>query len=327
MDVDLAEVEALASLMTFKLAVHDIPYGGAKGGIRIDPRKYSERELERATRRYTVELAKKGFIGAAIDVPGPDMGTNQQTMTWMKDTYMTLFGEKDINAEACTTGKYVSQGGIEGRVESTGLGVYYGLRELMDDKVFMDKVGLSVGIKGKTFGVQGFGNVGEWASKFIHNDGGLIEVIVEWDCAIYKKGGFDINDVIAWKNEHKTLKNYPKVTEVTIDNPMSFMTKKVDVLIPAAVEKSVNKSNADSIQCKILAEAANGPTTVAAEDILRKKGVMILPDMILNGGGVTVSYFEWLKNLQHVNPGRLTKRWEEKLQKNLYAQIVKSNYD
>ena len=197
----------------------------------------------------------------------------------------------------------------------------------MDDKVFMDKVGLSVGIKGKTFGVQGFGNVGEWASKFIHNDGGLIEVIVEWDCAIYQKGGFDINDVIAWKNEHKTLKNYPKATEVTIDNPMSFMTKKVDVLIPAAVEKSVNKSNADSIQCKILAEAANGPTTVAAEDILRKKGVMILPDMILNGGGVTVSYFEWLKNLQHVNPGRLTKRWEEKLQKNLYAQIVKSNYD
>ena len=231
----------------------------------------------------------------------------------MKDTYMTLFGEKDINAEACTTGKYVSQGGIEGRVESTGLGVYYGLKELMEDKAFMDKAGLSVGMAGKTFGVQGFGNVGEWAAKFISQDKGIIEVIIEWDCAIYKKGGFKIDDVIAFKNEHKSLKNYPDVTEVTIDNPMRFMTKKVDVLIPAAVEKSVNKANANEIQCKILAEAANGPTTVAAEDILRSKGTIILPDMILNGGGVTVSYFEWLKNLQHVNPGRLTKRWEEKM--------------
>ena len=183
----------------------------------------------------------------------------------------------------------------------------------------MDKAGLSVGIAGKTFGIQGFGNVGEWAAKFLSKDQGLIEVIVEWDCAIYKKGGIDVDDVIAWKNKHKTLKNYPKVDEVTIDNPMSFMLKKVDVLIPAAVEKSINKSNAAQINCKILAEAANGPTTVAAEDILRSKGVIILPDMILNGGGVTVSYFEWLKNLQHVNPGRLTKRWEEQLQKNLYS--------
>ncbi len=255
------------------------------------------------------------------------MGTNQQTMTWMKDTYMTLFGEKDINAEACTTGKYVSQGGIEGRVESTGLGVYYGLQELMNDKGFMDKAGLSVGIAGKTFGIQGFGNVGEWAAKFLSKDQGLIEVIVEWDCAIYKKGGFNVDDVIEWKLKHKTLKNYPKVDEVTIDNPMSFMTKNVDVFIPAAVEKSINKSNACLLKCKIIAEAANGPTTVAAEDILRSKGIIILPDMILNGGGVTVSYFEWLKNLQHVNPGRLTKRWEEQLQKNLYSQIVKSNYD
>lgn len=327
MDVDLAEVEALASLMTFKLAVHDIPFGGAKGGIRIDPRQYSERELERATRRYTVELAKKGFIGASVDVPGPDMGTNQQTMTWMKDTYMTLFGEKDINAEACTTGKYVSQGGIDGRVESTGLGVYYGLRELMNDRQFMDKLGMTAGIQGKTFSVMGFGNVGEWASKFLCKDGGLLEVVIEWDCAMYKKGGFNVDELIKWKNENKSFKNFPHADEIITENPSSFVTKKVDVLIPAAVEKAIHKGNADKIQCKILAEAANGPTTVAAEDILRKKGTMIIPDMILNGGGVTVSYFEWLKNLQHVNPGRLTKRWEAKLQKNLYSQIVKTNFD
>lgn len=322
MDVDLAEVEALASLMTFKLAVHDIPFGGAKGGIRLDPRKYSEGELERVTRRYTLELAKKGFIGAAIDVPGPDMGTNQQTMTWMKDTYATIFGDKDINAEAVTTGKYVSQGGIEGRVESTGLGVYFGLRTLMNEKSFMEKVGLPVGIAGKTFAVQGFGNVGEWASRFLAKDQGLVEVIIEWDCAMYKKGGFDIEDVVAWKEKHKTLKAYPKADELITENPMSFMSKKVDVLIPAAVEKSVHKGNAHLINCKILGEAANGPTTVAAEDILRAKGVQLIPDMILNGGGVTVSYFEWLKNLQHVNPGRLTKRWEQQSQRAMYTKVI-----
>jgi glutamate dehydrogenase (NAD(P)+) len=327
MDVDLAEVEALASLMTFKLAVHDIPFGGAKGGIRIDPKKYSQGELERATRRYTLELAKKGFIGAAIDVPGPDMGTNQQTMTWMKDTYATIFGDKDINAEAVTTGKFLSEGGIDGRVESTGLGVYYGLRQLMNDKSFMEKVKLPVGIAGKTFCIQGFGNVGEWAAKFLSNDGGIIDTIVEWDCAIHKKGGFNVEELIAWRNQHGTLKTYPKVDELNTENPQSFMAKKCDVLIPAAVEKSVHMKNADSIQCKILAEAANGPTTVAAEDILRKKGVQIIPDMILNGGGVTVSYFEWLKNLQHVSPGRLTKRWEAQAQKNLYKKVAGDKVD
>lgn len=175
----------------------------------MDPKKYSQRELEKITRRYTLELAKKGFIGAGIDVPGPDMGTNQQTMTWMKDTYSTIFGDKDINAEACTTGKFVSEGGIDGRVESTGLGVYYGLRQLLDDKSFADRVGLSTGIAGKTFGVQGFGNVGEWASTFLERDGGKIECVVEWDAAIYKKGGFNIKDLIAYKNKNKTIKGFP----------------------------------------------------------------------------------------------------------------------
>jgi len=186
--------------MTFKLSVHDIPFGGAKGGIKIDPRKYSEKELERITRRYTLELAKKGFIGPGVDVPGPDMGTNAQTMTWMKDTYSSVFGEKDINAEAVTTGKFLDQGGIDGRVESTGLGVYYGLRSMLDTPSFCEAAGLDgVGIDGKTFGVQGFGNVGYWASKFLENDGGKIEYVIEHDCAIYKKGGFDVDDLESWK--------------------------------------------------------------------------------------------------------------------------------
>lgn len=175
----------------------------------------------------------------------------------------------------------------------------------------MDRVKLPTGIAGKTFGVQGFGNVGEWASRFLSRDGGLIEVVIEWDCALYKKGGFDVEDLVKFKEQHKSLKGYDKADKIVTENPMQFMSRKVDVLIPAAVEKSVNKGNANSIQCSILAEAANGPTTVAAEDILRGKGVQIIPDMILNGGGVTVSYFEWLKNLQHVNPGRLTRRWEQ----------------
>ena len=164
--VDLAETEALALLMTLKLSVHDVPFGGAKGGIKLDPRKFSENELERITRRYTLELMKKGFIGPACDVPGPDMGTSQQVMTWMKDTYYSVHGEKEINSDSVTTGKYIEQGGIDGREESTGLGVYYGLRDLMNDKRFMDTAGLDRGIDGKTFGVQGFGNVGYWASKY-----------------------------------------------------------------------------------------------------------------------------------------------------------------
>ena len=265
-DVNLPEVEALASLMTFKLSVHDIPFGGAKGGIRINPKKYSQNEIERVTRRYTIELAKKGFIGAAIDVPGPDMGTNAQTMTWMKDTYMSIYGEKDINFEACTTGKFVEQGGIDGRTESTGLGVYYGIRELLNDDKFAKKSKLSKGIQGKTFAVQGFGNVGYWASKFLHNDGGKITTIIEHDVAIYKKNGFNPDEVEAWKNKHGTLKNYAEYCdEIQVDNPALFMERDVDILIPAAVEKSVHKGNAKKIQAKVIAEAANGPTTFAAE--------------------------------------------------------------
>jgi len=307
-DVDLQEVEALASLMTLKCAVVDLPYGGAKGGIRINPRDYSAREIESLTRRYTVELAKKNFIGAAVDVPGPDMGTGEREMTWMKDTYQYFVGHQDINSSACCTGKMLSNGGIRGRTESTGLGVFYGLREFCKEPQLMKKAGFPTGLKGKSLIVQGFGNVGYWASKFLLTEGAKLIGVVEFDGSIYDENGIDPDQLLQYRQKNGTIVGFSQ---------KSFKDDSVfyypcDILIPAAKEKSLNVENADKFQCKILAEAANGPTTRKAEAILEKKGVLILPDILLNAGGVTVSYFEWLKNLEHVRPGRLTKRWEEK---------------
>lgn len=326
-NVSISEVEALAALMTFKLAAASIPYGGAKGGIRMNPRNYSEAEMERATRRYTLELAKKGFIGASIDVPGPDMGTNEQIMTWMKDTYTTIYGEKDINAEGCVTGKFLRHGGIQGRPESTGLGVYYGLREMLNRDDFCKKAKLEKGIDGKTFNIQGFGAVGSWAARFLVKDGAKITTIVEWDCAIHKEEGFDVDDVVEWKESQGTLKTYPHSDIIEVENPAKFLEYECDILIPAAVERSIHMHNAPKLNCKVIAEGANGPTTVWGEEICEKKGIVNIPDLILNVGGVTVSYFEWLKNLQHVSAGKLTRRWEEQSKKHLYEFIKGKKYD
>ena len=294
--------------MTFKLAIADVPFGGAKGGVKINPRNYSQAEVERVTRKYTMELIKKGFIGAAVDCLGPDMGTNEQTMTWIKDTYQNVKGETDINAEGCCTGKFINQGGIAGRNESTGLGVYYAVRELLNTKSFADKCGLSTGIKDKTFIVQGFGAVGYWASKFIEKDGGKITTIVEYNSAIHNPDGFDVEDVKTHLTKHGSLASYPKAVENTASDPNSYLLKKADCMIPAAVEKSLHAGNADQVKVKAIFEGANGPTTYKAEQIFQTKGIICAPDMLVNGGGVTCSYFEWLKNLDHVAPGRITKR-------------------
>lgn len=315
--IDLQEVEALASLMTFKLAIADVPFGGAKGGVKIDPRKYSQTEIERVTRKYTMELIKKGFIGAQVDCLGPDMGTNEQTMTWIKDTYMNVKGEQDINAEGCCTGKFISQGGIAGRAESTGLGVYYAVRELLDTQSFVDRCSLSLGIKDKTFVVQGFGAVGYWASKFIEKDGGKITTVVEYNSAIHNPNGLDVEAVKAWMTKHGSLTAFPDATEAISENPQQFLLKQADCMIPAATEKSLHKGNADAIAVKAIFEGANGPTTYAAEQIFQRKGIVCAPDMLVNGGGVTCSYFEWLKNLDHVAPGRMTKKYQEKSQAKL----------
>jgi len=298
--------------MTFKLATADIPFGGAKGGVAIDPRLYSKAELERITRRYTMELIKKNFIGPQIDCLGPDMGTNEQIMTWIKDTYVNWKGSTDINAQGCCTGKFISQGGIGGRTESTGLGVFYGTRELMDTKSFYEKVGLTKGLKDKTFVIQGFGNVGYWAGKYFSEAGSKVTTIIEYNSAIHNPKGLDIEAVKKHMTEKGTLEGFAGATETNVKDPLSFMEKQCDFLIPAATEKSLHKGNADRIKCKVVIEAANGPTTYAAEEIMEKKGIVCCPDLLMNGGGVTVSYFEWLKNLEHVAPGMMTKKYEEK---------------
>lgn len=308
--------------MTFKLAVADVPFGGAKGGIKIDPRKLSKAELERVTRRYTMELIKKGFIGPAIDCLGPDMGTNEQVMTWIKDTYVSVKGEQDINAEGCCTGKFISQGGIAGRTESTGLGVYYALRELMKTPSFYNKIGTTGGIKGKTFIVQGFGNVGYWASKFFHGDGGIITTIIEYNSAIHNPDGIDPDHAKAHFQQHGTFEGYKEAKSVELKNPLSYMENfAADFLVPAATEKSIHKGNAPNLKVKAIVEGANGPTTFAAEEILLSKGVVVCPDLLINGGGVTCSYFEWLKNIDHVSPGKLNKKYDEKSQKKLLEMM------
>jgi len=299
--------------MTFKLAVADVPFGGAKGGIKINPRELSKGELERVTRRYTIELNKKGFIGAAVDCLGPDMGTDEQVMTWIKDTYKSINGESDINADGCCTGKYIGQGGIAGRTESTGLGVYYAIRELLGVDSFVDKAGLTKGIKGKTFVVQGYGNVGYWVSKFLEDDGGIITTIIEYNSAVHNKDGIDVVDAKKYFVENGSFAGY-KGGEVELKEPDEYMLKPCDILIPAATEKSLHRLNAPHVQCKAVFEGANGPTTFAGEEILLKRGILVGPDLLVNGGGVTCSYFEWLKNIDHVSPGKMTKKYDQKSQ-------------
>lgn len=230
---------------------------------------------------------------------------------------MNVKGEQDINAEGCCTGKFIAQGGINGRNESTGLGVYYAIREMTSYKTFCDKVGLPKGIKDRTFSVQGFGAVGYWAAKFLEKDGGKVTTIIEYNSAIHNPEGFDVQEVKDYMTANGTLKGFPTAVDTETADPLSFLTKEADYLIPAAVEKSLHKGNANDIKCKAIFEGANGPTTFAAEEIFTSKGIVCCPDLLVNGGGVTCSYFEWLKNLEHISPGKMTKKYEEKSQMRL----------
>lgn len=224
---------------------------------------------------------------------------------------MNVRGETDINAEGCCTGKFIAQGGISGRAESTGLGVYYAIREMTSYKTFYEKIGLPKGIKDRTFNVQGFGAVGYWASHFLQKDGGKITTVVEYNSAIHNPDGLDCEAVSAYMKEHGTLKGFPDATEEELNEPEKFLEKECDYLIPAAVEKSIHKGNAHKVQTKAIFEGANGPTTFAAEQILLKRNIVCCPDLLVNGAGVTCSYFEWLKNLEHISPGKMTKKYEE----------------
>lgn len=318
-NVDSEETMALAALMTFKCAVVDVPFGGAKGGIKIDPRKYSAYEKEAVVRRYVYELIKKNFIGPAIDVPAPDYGTGPQEMAWIKDTYQG-YNPADISGLACVTGKPLEEGGIRGRTQATGLGVFYCIREFLNDPNWTGKLDLTPGVRGKAFIVQGFGNVGRHSAEFLHTAGGRIVAIAEYDGGIVDETGKGL-DITALKLHHaKTGSILGFQGSNTVEDSNSVLELPCDVLVPAALEAQIHSGNAARIKAKVIAEAANGPVTPPAEAILEGKGVVILPDLLLNAGGVTVSYFEWLRNLNHIRFGRMSRRMEEKRQ----AHIVKA---
>eukprot|EP00002_Diphylleia_rotans_P035118 TRINITY_DN762_c0_g1_i3.p1 TRINITY_DN762_c0_g1~~TRINITY_DN762_c0_g1_i3.p1 ORF type:complete len:462 (-),score=90.38 TRINITY_DN762_c0_g1_i3:192-1577(-) len=319
--VNSEEVQALAALMTFKCALVDVPFGGAKGGIKIDPKEFNERELEFITRRYTTELSKKGFIGPATDVPAPDLGTGPREMAWIKDTYEALHPD-ELGAAGCVTGKPVPMGGVRGRNLATGLGVYFGIREFLklNHGGFQ---GLTEGMKGKTIVIQGWGNVGSFSGKFVHEHGGRIIAVAEYNGAVIKEDGLDPEILNLTKEKTGSILNYPGAK--VISNGLAALELPCDILIPAALEGQINKTNADRIQAKLIAEAANGPLTAAAHDILSKKGCIIIPDMLLNSGGVVVSYFEWLKNLSHVRFGRMTRQVEIQA-KNEVIQLLESQF-
>lgn len=308
MDVDQDEVMALAALMTYKCAIVNVPFGGAKGGIRINPKNYTVYELEKITRRYTSELVKKNFIGAGIDVPAPDYGTGAREMSWIADTYASL-NPGDVNALGCVTGKPVSQGGVRGRTEATGLGIFYGIREVVNVKEDMDKIGLATGIAAKKVIVQGLGNVGYNAARFFYEAGAVIVGIAEYEGGVFNTNGIDLYKLVEHRKATGSILGFAGVTD--FKNSAEVMEQECDILIPAALENVINASNADRIKAKIIGEGANGPLTPDADVVLNAKGVIVVPDMYLNAGGVTVSYFEWLKNLSHVRFGRMDKRFSE----------------
>ncbi|HNA58803.1 MAG TPA: Glu/Leu/Phe/Val dehydrogenase [Chitinophagales bacterium] len=302
------EVMALASLMTYKCAIVDVPFGGAKGGIRINPRQFSSDQLERITRRYAAELCKKNMLGPGLDVPAPDYGTGEREMSWIVDTYMAL-NPGSIDGYGCVTGKPVTQHGINGRREATGLGVFFGVREACSFADDMAELGLKPGLEGKKVIVQGLGNVGYYSAKFFQDGGATIVGIGEYEGAIYNVNGLDVDAVFNHRKSTGSILNFPGATNMA--NTAEILEQPCDILIPAALENVIHEGNAKKIKAKIIGEAANGPVTTEADDILNGMGVMIIPDMYLNAGGVTVSYFEWLKNLSHVRFGRLTKRFEQ----------------
>ncbi|WP_146585555.1 Glu/Leu/Phe/Val family dehydrogenase [Puniceibacterium confluentis] len=307
--VNQDEVEALAALMTYKCALVEAPFGGSKGGLRIDPRQYEEHELELITRRFAYELAKRDLIHPSQNVPAPDMGTGEREMAWIADQYARM-NTTDINARACVTGKPLNAGGIAGRVEATGRGVQYALQEFFRHPEDVAKTGLSGSLDGKRVIVQGLGNVGYHAAKFLsEEDGCRVTGIIEHDGALFNEKGLNVEAVRHWIIKHGGVANYPDATHHA--KGAKVLEEVCDILIPAALEGVIHLGNAHNIKAPLVIEAANGPITAGADEILRDKGTVIIPDMYANAGGVTVSYFEWVKNLSHIRFGRMQRRQEE----------------
>ena len=307
--VDQHEVEALAALMTYKCAIVDVPFGGSKGGLHINPDNYTRDDLKLITRRFARELAAAGFLNPATNVPAPDVGTGQREMAWIADTYKHLFPE-DINAIACVTGKPVAHGGVNGRVEATGRGVQYALQEFFRHKEEVNAAKLDGGLEGKNIIIQGLGNVGYHAAKFLsEEDGARIIAIIERDGAIHNPDGIHVDEAYYHRTAHGGVKGF--AGGEFIENGASALEMECDILIPAAIEGVITESNAPNIRAKMIAEAANGPITFEADRLLRTRGITILPDAYVNAGGVVVSYFEWIRNLSHMRFGRIERRLDE----------------
>jgi glutamate dehydrogenase (NAD(P)+) len=317
-NVDEDEVSALAALMTYKCALVDVPFGGAKGAVRVDRTQYSDAELERITRRYTYELYAKNMIGPGVDVPAPDYGTGPREMAWIVDTYATL-AAGEIDAYGCVTGKPVTQGGVRGRTEATGLGVYFALREAVSNEEDMAPLGFKTGVAGKRCVVQGLGNVGFYTAKFIQENGGILVGLAEREGAIASTSGLDVEKVLEHRRTTGSIFGFPGSTDIR--NSADALELDCDVLVPAALENVITPENVDRIRAKIIVEGANGPVTADASEALLSRGVLIVPDIYTNAGGVTVSYFEWVKNLSHMRFGRMEKRFQERTNEQIVSAV------
>lgn len=307
--VDQGEVEALAALMTYKCAIVDVPFGGSKGGLLIDPRQFDRDEMQLITRRFTLELVRKGFLSPATNVPAPDMGTGQREMAWMADTYKHLYPE-DINYTACVTGKPVAHGGIQGRTEATGRGVQYALREFFRQAEMREESGLEGGLAGKRIVLQGFGNVGYHAAKFLQEeDDCCITGILDRHGMLHNANGIVVEEAYRYRVENTTFKGFAGGTYE--ESGALGLESECDILLPAAVEGQITADNASRIQARLIVEAGNGPVTFEADQILNKRGIVIIPDVYVNAGGVVVSYFEWIRNLSHIRFGRMQRRFDE----------------
>ncbi|MEO0371577.1 MAG: Glu/Leu/Phe/Val dehydrogenase [Pseudomonadota bacterium] len=325
MAVNQDEVEALAALMTYKCAVVEVPFGGSKGGLRIDPREWDAEELELITRRFAYELAKRDLINPSQNVPAPDMGTGEREMAWMADQYRRM-NTTDINSRACVTGKPVNAGGIQGRTEATGRGVQFALQEFFRHPEDIAKAGLDGTLDGKRVIVQGLGNVGYHGAKFLsEEDGCKVIGIIERDGALYDEAGLNVEEVRNWIGTHHGVKGFPSGKYV--EDGAKLLEEDCDILVPAALEGVIHLDNAPNIKARLIIEAANGPVTAGADTILRDKGVVIIPDMYANAGGVTVSYFEWVKNLSHIRFGRMQRRQEETRHQLLLDELERISLD